>query len=169
MGSLHGRLEDKCIGPYSLLWGGLDAGVRVTAVIVHLPHSFDIAAAAHPPTGDLLVLLSRVSAPIILGYLWMMTHYDFHSTLPGRCSCMLEEKQHCKWGQHLDSSWASPQSFSVALFLIICTSLLLSTDGRNKEPSRSRIKVKFAPVIKDVGICLWNFFHYWIMHHLSML
>lgn len=94
VGSLHGRLEDKCIGSYSLLWGGLDAGVRVTTVIVHLPHSFDIAAAAHPPTGDLLVFLSWVSAPIILGYLWMMTDYDFHATLPGRCSCVFKEKQH---------------------------------------------------------------------------
>lgn len=77
VGSLHGRLEDECIGPYSLLWGGLDAGVRVPAVIVHLPHSFDIAAAAHPPTGDLLVLLSWVPAPVILGYLWLMTRDGF--------------------------------------------------------------------------------------------
>lgn len=72
VGSLHGRFEDQRVGPYSLLWGGLDAGVGVTAVIVHLPHSFDIAAAAHPPTGDLLVLLSWVCAPFILGYLFMI-------------------------------------------------------------------------------------------------
>lgn len=59
---------DQGVGPHCLLRRRLGAGVRLAALLI--PHGFDVAAAPHPPTGDLIVLaVAGVTPPVILGHL----------------------------------------------------------------------------------------------------
>ena len=59
---------DQGVGPHHLLRRCLGAGVRLSALLV--PHGFNIAAAPHPTTRDLIILpAARVTSPVILGHL----------------------------------------------------------------------------------------------------
>lgn len=59
---------DQGFGPYGLLRRRLGAGVRLPALLV--PHGFNVAAAPHATTRDLVILpVARVTPPIILRHL----------------------------------------------------------------------------------------------------
>lgn len=59
---------DQGVRPHRLLRRRLGAGVRVPALLV--PHGLHVAAAPHPPAGDLVVLaVPRVAAPVVLRHL----------------------------------------------------------------------------------------------------
>lgn len=59
---------DQGVRPHRLLRRRLGAGVRVPALLV--PHGFDVAAAPHPATRDLVILpVPRVTAPVVLRHL----------------------------------------------------------------------------------------------------
>lgn len=66
---------DEGVGAGTLLRRGLGAGVGLAALLV--AHGFDVAAAAHPPAWDLVVLAvaAGVTTPLILRHLrWGDTH-----------------------------------------------------------------------------------------------
>lgn len=64
---MHDRL-DQGVWPDRLHGGGLGTGVRLSTLLI--THGFDVTAAPHPPTGDLIVLTSPwVTTPLILRYL----------------------------------------------------------------------------------------------------
>lgn len=74
---------DQGFGPYRLLRRRLGAGVRLPALLV--PHGFNVAAAPHATTRDLVILpVARVTPPIILRHLrrqrkgwgWWATRFD---------------------------------------------------------------------------------------------
>lgn len=59
---------DQGVGPHRPLRRRLGAGVRLPALLV--PHGFDVAAAPHPTTRDLIVFpAAGVTPPLILGHL----------------------------------------------------------------------------------------------------